>query len=299
MIYLREQEVVELLPWHQLIPAMEQALAQLSNGKVIQPLRNWIAIEEDNRFWGIMPAAVEQAMGIKLVSFYPVNAEKSLPTIRALVLVVNAETGEPIGIVDANGLTAQRTAAVSAAVTKMLAPEDSKVLAILGSGAEAQSHLDALSSFMRFEEIRVWSRTLENAERFAKRNSAKSMGAESAVRGADVVVAATGTQTPILKGSWLKPGAHVNSIGAPMPTWRELDDEAMQNTIVVESREAVLEESGDVILSNATIAAEIGELFAGTKVIDRSQTTVYKSVGVAVEDVFAAKLALDNYQPTI
>lgn len=118
--------------------------------------------------------------------------------------------------------------------------------------------------------------------------------AESAVRGADVVVTATNSQEPVLKGAWLKPGAHVNSVGANRPTWRELDDEAMSNTLVVDSREAVLKESGDVIGSNANIAAEIGEIFAGTKAIDPASTTVFKSVGVAVEDLAAARLVYES-----
>src|SRR5262249_33943001 len=124
---------------------------------------------------------------------------------------------------------------------------------------------------------------------------AKAMDAESAVRGADVIVTATAAQTPILKGEWLKEGSHVNSIGAPMPTWRELDDEAMNNVVVVECHEAASKESGDIILSNATIAAEVGELFSGAVSIDATKTTIYKSVGVAVEDVYAAKLAFENH----
>jgi thiomorpholine-carboxylate dehydrogenase len=119
------------------------------------------------------------------------------------------------------------------------------------------------------------------------------MDVESAVRGADVIVTATPAHTPFLKGAWLKRGAHVNAIGAPMPTWRELDDEAMANVVVVESRDAAVRESGDIILSNARIEAEVGELFAGSKTIDAAQTTVFKSVGVAIEDVATAQLVFD------
>ena len=296
MIHLAEKDIERFTPWDQLIPAMEVALANLSAGKVIQPLRQWITLEEDKRFWGIMPAAAEACMGIKLVSLYPKNAERNVPTIIAKVLLVNPDTGEPFAMVDANILTARRTAAVSAAVTKLLAPKDSRILAILGSGVEAQSHFDALKHTIEFEEVRVWSRTPKHAKAFAERNHAQSMDAESAVRDADVVVTATGTQTAILHGAWLKPGTHVNSIGAPMSTWREIDDEAMKNIVVVENREAASTESGDIILSGATITAEIGELFAGTKTVHRSETTIYKSVGVAIEDVAAAKLVFDNFK---
>ena len=120
------------------------------------------------------------------------------------------------------------------------------------------------------------------------------MDAESAVRDADVIVTATPAETPILRGSWLKKGAHVNAIGAPMPAWRELDDEAMTNVVVVESRDAAREESGDLILSNARIHAEVGEIFAGSKTVSASETTIFKSVGVAIEDVTAAKLVIDH-----
>ncbi|MEE8214145.1 MAG: ornithine cyclodeaminase family protein, partial [Alphaproteobacteria bacterium] len=142
--------------------------------------------------------------------------------------------------------------------------------------------------------IRVWSRTSAHAKRFADEIGATAMAAEDAVRGADVVVTATGAREPILQGAWLKPGAHVNAIGAPRPTWRELDDAAMSNVVVVDSREAVLKESGDVILSKAAFHAELGEVLAGTKTVDPGKTTIFKSVGLAVEDIASAKLVYDR-----
>jgi ornithine cyclodeaminase/alanine dehydrogenase-like protein (mu-crystallin family) len=291
--YLGDAEVRAALRWDELIPAMETALTALSKGNVVQPHREWLALEEGARYWGIMPAASAQAMGVKLVSFYPANAGSAVPAVMALVVLVRPDTGEPLALLEAAALTALRTAAVSAAVTKRLAARESRVLALLGSGVQARSHLDALCHIRAFEEIRVWSRTPDHARAFAAECGAVAMDAESAVRGADVVVTATPAREPILKGAWLKNGAHVNAIGAPMPTWRELDDEAMGNVLIVESREAVAKESGDVILSRARIHAEAGEIFAGTKSVPPSATTVFKSVGVAVEDVFAAKLAFD------
>jgi len=291
--YLGEAEVRAALRWDDLIPAMEEALTALSAGDVVQPHREWLAVEEGARYWGVMPAASAQAMGVKLVSFYPANAGTQVPTVMALLVLVRPDTGEPLALLDGAALTALRTAAVSAAVTKRLAARDSKVLALMGSGVQARSHLDALRHIRGFEEIRVWSRTPGHAQAFAAERGAIAMDAESAVRGADVVVTATPAREPILRGAWLKPGAHVNAIGAPMPAWRELDDEAMGNVVVVESRAAATRESGDIILSQARIHAEAGELFAGTKSIPASATTVFKSVGVAIEDIFAAKLAFD------
>ena len=291
--YLNEAEVRAALNWSDLIVAMERALTAFSSGAVLQPLRTWLTLEEGERYWGIMPAATREAMGLKLVSFYPRNAGSDVPTVIAIVLLVRPDTGEPLAMLDGRTLTAMRTAAVSAAVTNRLASRESRVLAFLGSGLQAETHLQALAHVRNFDEVRVWSRTPDHAERFAARHGARAMDAESAVRGADVIVTATPAREPILKGAWLKPGAHVNAIGAPMPSWRELDDEAMANTVVVESREAARHESGDVILSKARIHAEAGEIFAGKKTIAPSATTVFKSVGMAVEDVAAAKLVLD------
>jgi thiomorpholine-carboxylate dehydrogenase len=290
VMYLDEQNVRGLLRWDGLIATMEHALADFSLGRVLQPVRNMLTIEEGKRYLGIMPAVAADTMGAKLVSFYPQNAASGLPTHTAMILLFNSQTGEPLTVMDGRLITEMRTAAVSAAATKLLAAPDSRVLALLGSGVQAQAHLEALSQIRTFAEVRVWSRNSAHAERFAKRHGIKAMPAEAAVRGADVVVTATNALEPILKGAWLKRGAHVNAVGSPRPQWRELDDDAMANTLIVDSREAVLTESGDVILSNAQIYAELGELFAGRKEAPAAATTVFKSVGLAIEDLAAAKL---------
>jgi ornithine cyclodeaminase/alanine dehydrogenase-like protein (mu-crystallin family) len=290
VMYLDEDRVRGLLRWDQLIAAMEEALADFSLGRVLQPVRNMLTIEEGQRYLGIMPAVAGDAMGAKLVSFFPQNAATGMPTHMAMIVLFSSQTGEPLAVMDGRLITEMRTAAVSAAATKLLAAPDSRVLALLGSGVQAGAHLQALSQVRSFAEVRVWSRTAEHAERFARQHNIKAMPARSAVRGADVVVTATNALEPILKGAWLKPGAHVNAVGSPRPGWRELDDNAMSNTLIVDSREAVLEESGDVIRSNAPIYAEIGEIFAGRKKAPVAATTVFKSVGLAIEDVAAAKL---------
>jgi len=288
-----EGDVANVLKYEQLIPAMEKALSDFSAGRVIQPVRNLLTIEEGKRFLGIMPAVTQNAMGAKLVCFYPKNAGTGVPTHLAMIMLFEPETGQPLACMDGRLITEMRTAAVSAAVTKYLAPEKSRILTLLGSGVQAEAHMQALRRVCHFEEVRVWSRTPEHAKRFAARHGARAMAIESAVRGADVIVTATSASEPFLKGAWLKPGAHVNAVGSARPTWRELDDEAMQNTVIVDSREAVRKETGDVILSNAPIFAEAGELFAGSKIPERSATTVFKSVGIAVEDITAARLVYD------
>jgi len=291
---LSEADVAKVLKYEALIPAMERALAAFSAGRVIQPVRNMLTIEEGQRFLGIMPAVTDEAMGAKLVSFYPKNAGSQVPTHTAMIMLFEPQTGQPLAFMDGRLITEMRTAAVSAAVTKRLAPEDSRVLALLGSGVQAHAHLQALRQVCAFGEVRVWSRTAENAKRFAAQHGAEAMDLEAAVRGADVIVTATAATEPFLRGEWLKQGAHVNAVGAPRPTWRELDDAAMRNTLVVDSREAVLKESGDVILSKAAIFAEAGELFAGLKDPPRTATTIFKSVGMAVEDIAAARLVYET-----
>jgi thiomorpholine-carboxylate dehydrogenase len=293
MLHLDEAAIRPVLRWDALIAAMEQALAAFSSGRVLQPVRNMLTIEEGRRYLGVMPAVAEDAMGLKLVSFYPGNAGTGIPTHMATILLFRPDTGEPLAVMDGRLITEMRTAAVSAAVTNRLAPPDARILALLGSGVQAKAHLEALSSVRSFGEVRVWSRTPEHARRFAERHGARALDAESAVRGADVVVTATNAREPILRGAWLKPGALVNAVGSPLPDRRELDDDAMANVLVVDSREAVLKESGDVILSGAPIYAEIGEIFGGVKPAPPRATTVFKSVGLAVEDIAAAKLVHD------
>jgi thiomorpholine-carboxylate dehydrogenase len=274
-----------------LIPAMEKALIDFSAGKVTQPVRQVISIDPPGGFYGMMPALTPEGLGQKIVTFYPPNAEKGIATHMALIVLNDPETGAPLAVMDGRLITEMRTAAVSAAATKLLAPKSSKVLAILGSGVQARSHLEALRLVRQLDEIRVWSPNKSHAETFTKEIAAKSTSAEDAVRGADVVVTVTSSKTPVLHGAWLKPGCHVNAIGACRPDWRELDDDAMQNSVVfVDSREAAMKESGDVILSGAKIYAELGEAFAGKAPSSADETTIFKSLGMAVEDIAAAML---------
>ncbi len=293
-LFLNEEQVREHLQMAELIPAMEKALIDFSAGKVTQPVRSIISIDvaAATGFLGLMPALTPDGLGLKAVTFYPSNAECGIPTHMATIFLVDPQTGTPLAIMDGRLITEMRTAAVSAAATKLLASTDAKVLAILGSGVQARSHVEALRLVRRFEEIRVWSPTLEHAKRFAQEiDATATSSAEEAVRDADVIVTVTSSKTPVLKGDWLKPGCHVNAIGACRPDWRELDDEAMQkNVVFVDSREGAMRESGDVILSGVKIYAELGEALAGKVPARANETTVFKSLGMAVEDIAAASL---------
>jgi len=290
MLFLNEEQVRKHLRLEELIPAMEKALIDFSAGKVTQPVRSVITVDPPGGFFGMMPARTPDGLGIKLVTFYPKNAERGIPTHMATIFLVDPETGAPMAVMDGRLITEMRTAAVSAAATKLLASPHAKVLAILGSGVQARSHVEALRLVRQFEEIRVWSSTKAHAERFAKEIGAKAMPAEEAVRGADVVVTATNSKTAVLNGSWLKHGCHVNAVGACRPEWRELDDEAMANVVFIDSREAAMKESGDVILSHAKIYTELGEALAGKVPSRANETTIFKSLGMAVEDIAAALL---------
>lgn len=287
-MFLAEDDVRALLHMEELIPAMRDALRDLSAGKVEQPTRMVLPVTDHHGFFGVMPA-YGGALGAKLVTFYPNN--QGVPTHHAMILLFRPETGEPLVTMDGRLITEMRTAAVSAVATDSLARTDTSVLAILGSGVQARSHLEALRIVRKFGEVRVWSP--RNAKEFGRQfDVSPALSAEKAVRDADVIVVATSATTPILMGEWVSPGAHINAVGATRPSWRELDDKTLRKArIYVESREAAMKESGDVIAAGQ-VFAEIGEVVAGSKKGRSSdeEITLFKSVGVAIEDVVAADL---------
>jgi alanine dehydrogenase len=286
---LDESAVGRLLRMEEVIPIMEHALAAFSSGTVVQPVRTMLPVAEYQGFLGLMPAYTGEALGVKLVAFYPHNTD--VPTHHATILLFKPETGEPLVSMDGRLITEVRTAAVSAVATDQLARSDASVLAIIGSGVQARSHLEALRLVRNFREVRVWSP--RRAKEFAQEHGVDAAAsAEEAVRGADVVVTATTSPTPVLLGEWLSPGVHINAVGAPRPDWRELDDEVLRRSrVYVDSREAAQKESGDVIAAGEVLA-EIGEVAAGTKPGRRSAegATLFKSLGLAVEDVATAEL---------
>ena len=292
--FLDEDAIRPLLPLEDLIPAMERALADFSTGRVIQPVRSIVSVTEHKGFMGIMPAVYGDVMGAKLVNLYPDNGARGLPTHLAVIVLFRAETGETLAVMDGRLITELRTAAVSAVATKLLSSSNAGSLAILGSGVQARAHFRALSLVRKFDDIRVWSRDARNAHKLAEEIGAKALSAEDTVRGADVVVTVTNSPEPILRGAWLKPGALVNAVGAVGAKRRELDADAMRGAVIVDSREAAQQESGDILLAGAEIYAELGELLAGTKPLPRTEITVFKSLGLAVEDLAAAKLVLEK-----
>src|SRR5437660_8193496 len=265
IVVLDERAVEQRLHFPELIPAIAEALAALSSGRVVQPVRAVLPVASHHGFFGVMPAYAggSGALGAKLVTFYPENV--GIHTHHAVIVLFKAETGEPLAVMDGRLITEMRTAAASAVATERLARADASVLAILGSGVQAKSHLAALRLVRSFTEVRVWSP--RHAPAFARQHGVQAVAtAADAVRGADVVVVATSATTPVLEGRWLSPGTHVNAVGATRPEWRELDDDLVTTArIFVDSREAALRESGDVIAARGAGAevVEIGTVVAG------------------------------------
>jgi ornithine cyclodeaminase/alanine dehydrogenase-like protein (mu-crystallin family) len=292
-LVVTEDQVREALTFRELIPAMERALMDFSAGRVQQPVRTVLPVAEHGGWFGVMPAVCGDLMGAKLVTFYPGNAARGLHTHLATIQLFRASTGEPVAVMDGRLITEMRTAAVSAVATRLLASPRARVLALLGAGVQARSHLQALRLVREFDEVRVWSRSAGRAEEFARETGARVCSSvEEAVSDADVVVTVTSASEPILRGEWLKPGAYVNAVGAVGPARRELDEAVMQAAVVVESRAAAVVESGDIILSGAAVFAELGEMLAdGTVPPGR---VVFKSLGIAVEDITAAGIVYNS-----
>jgi thiomorpholine-carboxylate dehydrogenase len=300
--------VRRLLRLDALLAGMRGALMDLSAGRVVQPLRMVMEIPAHQGLLFVKPALTQDALVTKLITQLPGNAARGLPTMLATLVLMDPATGQTLAVMDATWLTALRTAAVSAVAADALTPPGPKVVAMLGSGAQARSHALALRAVRPVSEIRVWSRNPGNVARCAADiGGVACASAELAVRGADIVCTVTNASEPVLKGAWLGPGAFVAAIGAPRPAWRELDDDAMRNVVVADFRESAEKESGDVMLSGAKVYAEVGEILAGTKPPPPAgATVVFKALGQAVEDAVAARLVYDaankmgsgpNYSP--
>jgi thiomorpholine-carboxylate dehydrogenase len=290
LLFLNEDQVRAVLSYDELIPAIRQALMDFSAGTVIQPLRTVMSVASCGGWFAVMPAVYGRVMGAKMVTFYPGNVAIEKHTHMAMIQLFRSDTGEPLAVMDGRLITEMRTAAVSAVAVDLLARYDARVLGILGSGVQARSHVQALARVRKFEEIRVWSRSEENARRFAEEVGARVTTVEEAVTGADVVLTLTSSPVPILQGRWLKKDALVCAVGAVTPDRRELDDEAMRGAVVVESREAAMREPGDILLAKAEVTAEIGELLNGVSLEKTGRPVVFKSVGIAIEDIAAAQL---------
>jgi ornithine cyclodeaminase/alanine dehydrogenase-like protein (mu-crystallin family) len=299
-LWIQESDVQKSLEMGELIEALQGALASLSNGGVVQPVRTAIEYRQ-GAYFGLMPAydVTSGLLGAKLLTVIPGNLQKGLSSHQALIALFDPESGVLVAVVDGRFITEARTAAVSAVSARYLARPDASVLAILGSGVQAHSHLEALRLVRSLDEVRVWSPTRSRLESFvahAGPGVRAAASAEEAVRGADVVVTATNSTTPVIEEGWIASGAHVIAVGACRPNHHELDPALIARSIVVvDSRAAAVVESGDIILSGSQdrIHAELGEIVSGGKPgrTDPREITIFKSLGLGVEDVVSAGLA--------
>ncbi len=300
-LWLTEQDVRALLSLPELISAMESALAAFSAGQVDQPVRTAIEVR-DRTFFASMPAydAAHAVLGAKLVTVFPENAARGMHTHQAAISLFDAQTGELAAVMDGRYITELRTAAASAVSVRHLARPDAAILAILGSGVQARSHLAALPLVREFREIRAWSPTPAHLQEFAQAPVRAVASPQEAVRGADVVLIATSSVTPAIVSEWVSDSTHVIAIGACRPSQREIDPALLARAaLFTDSRAAILKESGDIIQSireglfdEDHVRAELGEVINGAKAGRSSakEVTLFKSLGLAIEDVSAADL---------
>ena len=300
-MYVTEQEVRAVLTYDALIPAIRQALVDYSAGRAIQPprtiLRAGNADDHRNGWFAVMPVVAGDVMGVKTVTFYAGNDELALPTHMAIIELMRRATGEPLALMDGRLITEMRTAAVSAVAFAALAPlhfqSAPTSFGIIGAGVQAHAHIQALRTvWAELSDVRIASRNPDNAAKLAAETGSRAVAVEEAAS-ADVVLTATSSPTPVLFGKWLSPRALILAVGATGSTLRELDDEAMSSSYVVaEARANVERESGDVLLSGATVDAEIGKILADptSAAVPRNRRVVFKSVGMAIEDLTAARL---------
>lgn len=304
-IWLSEADVRAVVSMADLIDVMEAAITAFSAGRVKQPVRT--VLETPGGFYGTMPAYMESpaAMGAKLVTVYHDNARKGLPSHLATIILLDPATGALLATMDGRFITEVRTAAVSAVAARYLALPDAHKLAIIGSGVQARSHLEALSLVRKLSDIRCWSPTVAHARKFVGDSRGVPLrhveSAQAAVEGADLIVLVTASPTPVMSDAWVKPGACVISVGACRPNQREMDPAlVVRARVIVDSRAAALQESGDIVMGiqegrfgKDHIAAELGEVAANPSLgrTSNDEIIVFKSLGMAVEDVAAADLA--------
>jgi alanine dehydrogenase len=309
MLVLSEEQVRSLIDIEELITALGQAHIQYSTGKAVMPVRLVVPLPQIQGRITSMPGYLTQdkALGMKVVTYFQNNPKQDLPAILATIMLFSAETGQLMAVMDGSFITAVRTACASAMATKALANPHTPLLGILGAGVQARAHIQALSRVKKLQRIKIYSPLGMSAQRVRQELESEigvdievAASAEETVSDCDLVVTATTAREPILEPEWLKPGAHINAVGSHQPDHREIDGATLaRSKIVVDSREAIMAECGDILLAikdnaitEASIYAEIGEVLAGTKPgrASASEITLYKSVGIAVQDVAAAQL---------
>ena len=311
-LILNHQQVLDLLPMERCIELIADAFASLGRGEIFQPLRTIIRPPGARGLLGLMPSykgGKEPAFGIKVITVFPENPKIGKDAHQGAVLLFSTETGELLALMNASAITAQRTAAASAVATRLLAREDAAELAVIGAGVQARSHIRALKCVRSIKRARVASKSITSAHRLVDEMKGECDFELSAVdtareasENADIIVTATNSQVPVIQRDWVRAGCHINAVGTHSPSSREIDGRTMAAArIFVDRRESAINESGDYILAaqeglinSESILGEIGDLINGRHRgrTDRDEITLFKSLGLAIEDVVCADYLL-------
>ena len=315
-LYISKEQVAGTLAMHTCIGLMEEAFKELATGQPLQPLRSLVWLPDKKGLLGMMPgySADKKIMGIKVISAFSGNREFGLPSHQGAVLLFESGQGQLLAMVDADEITAIRTAAVSGLATKLLARDISSTLAVLGSGTQATKHIEAMLCVRKINAIKIWSRDPRHANELAEQTEAKhnimaliAGNPKEAVVGADIICTCTASPTPLVSGEWIKKGAHINVVGSCTPVTRELDTAAIVNgKLFTDKYESLFNESGDFLIPKKEGAigdehakGELGEVLTGTKKgrENDEEITVFKSLGLAIEDIYAAEFVYRKLVP--
>jgi len=302
--YINKEKVASLLTMQECIAVMEKMFRSLATGEAAQPLRSLMWLPGKKGLLGMMPGYDTSVgiMGIKLISVFHGNREKGYPSHQGVVILFDANNGQPLMIFDASEITALRTAAVSALATTLLSRQDAEVLSIVGSGEQAERHIESILLVRKIRQINTWSRNEKNATRLASKVSERhnipvvvSKNAKEAMKDADIICTVTSSPEPVVLGNWISRGAHINAVGSSTPVARELDTNAvLKSKLYTDCYESILNEAGDFLIpkkegavTDSHIRGDLGELLLGTKRgrEDKDEITLFKSLGIASEDI--------------
>jgi alanine dehydrogenase len=306
-LFVNKEKIDSLLPMQECIEVMEKMFRSLAAGECVQPLRSMMWLPDRTGLLGMMPGHAQKlgVMGIKVISVFHANREAGLPSHQGVVVLFDAQHGQPLMLFDAGEITAIRTAAASAVATRLLARENSERLAIIGSGEQAKRHVEAMLLVRKIKRVDLWSRNEKDARELAEKISSQykipvhmAKKAQQAVKHADIICTVTSSKEPVVMGEWITAGTHINAVGSSTPATRELDTVAIvKSKLFTDRYESLLNEAGDFLIPKKEIAitdehikAEIGEVLSGTKKgrENDEEVTVFKSLGIAAEDIFSA-----------
>jgi len=305
-LFISKEKIASFLPMSECIDVMEKMFRSLANGKCLQPLRSFMRMPDKSGLLGMMPGYAEElgVMGIKVITVFHANKDAGFPSHQGVVILFDARHGQPLMMFDASEVTAIRTAAASALATKLLSRQNSQVLAILGSGEQAVRHIEAVMLTRKISQINLWGRNEKNSIELVKKVSMPynspitiMQDARQAVENADIVCTVTSSPQPVVLGDWIRPGTHVNAVGSSIPGARELDTAAIaKSKLFTDCYESLFHEAGEFLIPKKEgavrddhVKGELGEVLIGTKQgrTGADDITVFKSLGIAAEDIFA------------